>query len=352
VVSVLIRKITSIRMEGHGKVEEHAGAMVGGLVISHNAANMVAGALVAAHGSEATTGALITELKGIKAMLTIILAPSMTPRSASEETKDAAEIPRMHDYVNIGDALQSNLYIGGKATKWFEEKGFGFVSVRGRDVFVHKDSIRLKDRLLIGSRIVMKVISDPSHGENKMKAKEVWYEEDYEAEQAMIATMRAAETAEKAAKYAAKQAERTSSQSAKLVEKVQTARMMANPPGIPAVTTQNQERQLQPNLKEAIAANASMQLQVKQAALFPTPEPPSIFIKSRESIFGVVRARATMEERQAKNQDKLDKARFAYEWHNRERGSKLLAGPRCKGLQGLLQSYASSWRPVGRAISR
>ena len=269
----------------------------------------------------------MTELKGIKAMLTIISAPSMTPRSAREETKDAAEIPRMHDYVNIGDALQSNLYIGGKATKWFEEKGFGFVSVRGRDVLVHNDSIRLKDRLLIGSRIVMKVISDPSHGENKMKAKEVWYEEDYEAEQAMIATMRAAETAEKAAKYAAKRAERTSSQSAKLVEKVQTARMMANPPGILAAASQNQEPQLQPNLKEVIAANASMQLQVKQAALLPTPEPPTIFIKSRESIFGGVRARATMEERQAKNQDKLDKARFAYEWHNRESGSKLLAGP-------------------------
>ena len=70
--------------------------------------------------------------------------------------------------------------------KFFEDKGFGFIEIEGKDCFFHKSSIRIRDRLPPRSKVVMKVIRDLVQGEQHIKASVVWFEADFEADEAPI----------------------------------------------------------------------------------------------------------------------------------------------------------------------
>lgn len=82
------------------------------------------------------------------------------------------------------------------------------------------------------------------------------------------------------------------------------------------------------------------------------PEPLSIVVKPRELIFGGVRAKMSMEERLATNQQESDKARFAYEWHHREKDVMFIRGPRCRGSKSCCRAILCRGSQRPKAISR
>ena len=100
------------------------------------------------------------------------------------------------------DAADHKIMIGGRFQKWFQEKGYGFVMVRGTTVFVPPDSVRLRGHLQVGGRVGFRVIAYPCKGEGMWKATEAWLESDFQAECAIQATVKATYEAEKTAKQA------------------------------------------------------------------------------------------------------------------------------------------------------
>ena len=81
----------------------------------------------------------------------------------------------------MNDDYGDNGFERGIVKRWIEERGFGFIEVDGKTCFFHASSIRRRGRVLIGARVVVKAILDPCHGDEKMKAVEVWLEADFDA---------------------------------------------------------------------------------------------------------------------------------------------------------------------------
>ena len=103
-------------------------------------------------------------------------------------------------------------------------------------VFVDKGSVRLRDHVRVGSRLVVQVFEDKSRGDGQWKASLAWWKEDYEAKCALQATRRATEEAEAAAKVGALKAAAAAPKTNHLAVKVQIAKVVAglvqSPPGL------------------------------------------------------------------------------------------------------------------------
>jgi hypothetical protein len=100
---------------------------------------------------------LMKELHDIKQLLVRgVPTPAflkIRPKARGQLDDDVKNLThRDYDETTMEDALQRGLHIGGVVKKWFEEKGFGFATIRGRDVFIHRDVVRVRSHLLVGGR--------------------------------------------------------------------------------------------------------------------------------------------------------------------------------------------------------
>ena len=178
------------------------------------------------------------ELAQIKLLLVRgVLTPyaSETRRRSLHKQVEVATT-RDYDSVDFEQAVEKGLHIGGRCHRWIQEKGFGFCLVGGRTIFVHAGAIRFRAHLAVNGRVVLKVIHDPSRGDDCYKAIEAWLEKDFEAEAALVASQKAAQNAERAAKVAAETAAAAVKSSDHLATKVRTARVLGGtlhiPPGL------------------------------------------------------------------------------------------------------------------------
>ena len=109
---------------------------------------------------------IMVELAQIKLVLTRGCLMPMAEQRRNKLEATAEDITRrLYDEVGFNDAVKTGALIGGVCSKWFQEKGFGFVTVRGMTVSVHKGSVRLRDHVRVGSRLVVQLFEDKSRGE-------------------------------------------------------------------------------------------------------------------------------------------------------------------------------------------
>lgn len=64
--------------------------------------------------------------------------------------------PTLGDKMNIGEVEQEN--VTGKVKKWFEEKGFGFITADKKDYFVHITKVESKTALEVGETVEFDVL--------------------------------------------------------------------------------------------------------------------------------------------------------------------------------------------------
>ena len=92
---------------------------------------------------------------------------------------------------SVDEAANNGTWTMGKMTKFLG--GFGFVSVKGQDVFVHASQIKGGIGNVVGQMMVMKVERDVARGEGKYRASRAERETDWKAAQAAVATRKKAE---------------------------------------------------------------------------------------------------------------------------------------------------------------
>ena len=90
----------------------------------------------------------------------------------------------------------------GTVKKWIDDKGFGFISVKGRSVFCHMDRVVEQQWLRAGGEVWVKVVGDPGKGEGFWKAMEAWESSKWEVEQSRRKAQSAMDTATRASKIA------------------------------------------------------------------------------------------------------------------------------------------------------
>jgi len=112
-------------------------------------------------------------------------------------TKSLDVADRELEVVSLSDAIESGGYTSGTVTKYFEDKGFGFITSEGETCFFHRSSIRIHQRLPLGSPVIFQVIRDLVQGDEKLKATTIWAEPDYRAEVAALAIAKAAKNTQR-----------------------------------------------------------------------------------------------------------------------------------------------------------
>ena len=85
-------------------------------------------------------------------------------------TRAVSVTPVDDEAKTLEEAIEQKIWIRGKCTKFFTEKGFGFALVRGQEIFMHATSIDGSSDDIIGSNVVVQVIRDNAHGSNSYKA--------------------------------------------------------------------------------------------------------------------------------------------------------------------------------------
>ena len=126
----------------------------------------------------------------------------------------------------------------GIVRKWFVDKGFGFVEVKGHSVFCHMDRIVGQQWLRVGGDVWVKVVEDPSKGEGFWKAAEAWEASRWDREQARRKAQSAVDVATKASRIAFQSIEKTQ----RMMEKAEDAKLKMD------VQPQNETQDVNPVL--------------------------------------------------------------------------------------------------------
>ena len=198
----------------------------------------------------------------IEAMLTQMLTPRREPQPLKPKQREVEALHEESLAVTLEEACKTKKHIQGKVKKFYVEKGFGFVTTEGdKDVFVHVSAIRAGRVLSRESTVVLQAVADTSEGEAKFKAVECWLREDWEAEQAAQAAVKAAEETMRRSEVACR--------------KLQAARMA--PPGLGGqpVLTGTAKPSVQPEAAKP---------PVPAAAVVPAPSRGGLFGSSAASM--------------------------------------------------------------------
>jgi cold shock CspA family protein len=137
--------------------------------------------------------------------------------------------------MSLETAVKEGKRIGGWVRNWRADKGFGFLVIAGKDVFVHITALRSSEEGIVGKRVVAKVIQDKARGEKSYRAVEAHTEFDY----IEIRTKAAAEDAADEAVKAAEKAKRKAEESRRALEDMMQAELIAKvnrPPGLGPIT--------------------------------------------------------------------------------------------------------------------
>ena len=103
--------------------------------------------------------------------------------------------------ISADEAAISGSHCKGVLNRWFEDKGFGFLSVRNTNVFVHRSSLQGNISGVVGQTVVAKLIRDPTRQPGYFKTAEVRTQSGYaewlelQAKEAAAAAAAAAATA-------------------------------------------------------------------------------------------------------------------------------------------------------------
>ena len=97
----------------------------------------------------------------------------------------------------------------GVVTGWLGERGFGFLRVKGEEVFVPKAGVKGSTGVKVCAAVWVKVGEDLRKGKGWWRAEELWGEKEWEKILEQREVLRTAEAARKASQVAAEMAERT-----------------------------------------------------------------------------------------------------------------------------------------------
>ena len=76
--------------------------------------------------------------------------------------------------LSFKEGVQGKVVMRGMVRKWFVDKGFGFVEVKGYSVFCHADRVVGQDWLRVGQEAWVKVMEDKARGEGSAKGAQAW----------------------------------------------------------------------------------------------------------------------------------------------------------------------------------
>ena len=93
-----------------------------------------------------------------------------------EDDHVAEDLKKPWEQVSAEMAASKGEMVGGYVRNWRADKGFGFVNVRGQDVFAHITALRSSEVGIIGKRIVAKIIADKARGERSYRALQIYTE--------------------------------------------------------------------------------------------------------------------------------------------------------------------------------
>ena len=137
------------------------------------------------------------------------------------QKKEARTEEEEEEELDFEEGVRGKVLMQGFVRKWFADKGFGFVEVKGYSVFCHADRVVGQDWLRVGSKAWVKVVEDRAREEKSWKAAEAWEPARWEEEQARRKAEEAVKTAAKAAQIACRSVEKGQ----KLMEEAAGARV-------------------------------------------------------------------------------------------------------------------------------
>ena len=120
-----------------------------------------------------------------------------------EETREEDE----KDDVSFEEAVKGGIIMKGQVIKWFVDKGFGFIDVKGMSVFCHADRVVGQDWLKVGGGVWATARVDKTRALEPWRTVEAWEERRWEAEQTKKKAQEAMDVAARASKIAAQTVE-------------------------------------------------------------------------------------------------------------------------------------------------
>ena len=114
----------------------------------------------------------------------------------------------------------------GSVQKWFIDKGYGFLQIKGHSVFCHADRVMKQDWLRVGGIVWAKVVEDKARGGGSWKATDAWDPVRWDEERANQKAMEAVRMATKASRIACQSVEKGQ----RMLEAAEDARMRLSPP--------------------------------------------------------------------------------------------------------------------------
>jgi len=126
--------------------------------------------------------------------------------------------------LTFEEGIQGKAMMQGHVDKWFIDKGFGFLNVKGKTVFCHADRVVGQDWLGIREKVWVKIVEDKTRKEESWKAVEAWQGPRWEEELARKKAKEAMDVAAKAARIAAQSMQK----SKEMMESAEDAKMRVN----------------------------------------------------------------------------------------------------------------------------
>ena len=130
------------------------------------------------------------------------------------------------DQLTFEEGIQGKLMMKGLVKKWFVDKGYGFLDIKGFSVFCHADKVVGQDWLRVGGSVWVKVMEDLARGKGSWKAVEAWDPIRWRQELARREAQRAVDVAAKASRIACKSVEKGK----RMMEMAEDARLRINIP--------------------------------------------------------------------------------------------------------------------------
>ncbi len=130
--------------------------------------------------------------------------------------------------ASLEDALRDGTPLQCRVDKFFEEKGYGFATWRGSQIFVHKTRLKPESKPCSGQSLVVEVSKDD---QGRLRAATARTLQEWETEWAMQQTLRAAIASRAAAAQATTEAEEL------------RRRLFTSPPGLEETTGQHAKRE-------------------------------------------------------------------------------------------------------------
>ena len=138
--------------------------------------------------------------------------------------KKKVEEKEKAEELSFEEGVQGKVMMRGLVRKWFVDKGFGFVEVKGHSVFCHADRVVGQDWLRVGQGAWVKVMEDKARGGGSWKAVEAWDLVRWEEDQARRKAEEAVEVAARASRIAYESVEKGK----RMMEVMADARMKMN----------------------------------------------------------------------------------------------------------------------------